>query len=220
MLAAKMLATVDVFSGGRLVVGVGAGWMREEFEAVGAPSFTERGAVTDEYLKAMKVLWTTDPASFEGKYVKFARVRCLPQPVQVPHPPIVVGGWSRAAMRRAAELGDGWQPPFGMGPEKGLGPARLGEQVTQLRDMAAAKGRNPESIEVYFRIPLRLNSRDYGGGRHVFNGAPDEVAGDIRQYAEAGVREFAMECLTADVAEMLDMISGFAADVRPLVPNS
>src|SRR5581483_261260 len=99
---------------------------------VGAPPFAERGAVTDEYLRAMKTLWTSDPATFDGRWVRFPAVHCRPQPVQRPHPPLIVGGWSRAAMRRAAALGDGWQPPLGPGPEKGLGPAKLAAQVAAL----------------------------------------------------------------------------------------
>lgn len=215
VLTAKMLATIDVFSGGRLVLGVGAGWMREEFEAVGAAPFEARGAVTSEYLRAMKALWTMDPASFEGAYVSFRAVHCLPHPVQRPHPPLIVGGWSAAAMRRAVELGDGWLPPLGLGPEKGLGPARLKEHVTRLREAALAGGRAGESIAIYFRAPLRLTSGPWPKGRRLFYGTADEVVEDIQGYADAGVQELVLDCITREVAETLEMISRFAADVRP-----
>ena len=95
LVAAKALATLDVLSGGRLVVGVGVGWMREEFEALNLPPFEERGAVTDEYIRAFKELWTSDDPHFEGKYVSFDNISFLPKPVQKPHPPIWVGGESR-----------------------------------------------------------------------------------------------------------------------------
>nr|MCS5668648.1 TIGR03619 family F420-dependent LLM class oxidoreductase [Dehalococcoidia bacterium] len=110
LVAAKSLATLDVLSGGRLVVGVGVGWMREEFQALGLPPFEERGAVTDEYIRAFKELWTEDDPHFEGKYISFDDISFLPKPVQKPHPPIWVGGESRPALRRTAELADGWYP--------------------------------------------------------------------------------------------------------------
>ena len=119
VLQAKMLATIDVLSKGRLVFGIGAGWMREEFEALGVPPLAERGAVTDEYLNAFRELWTKDDPSFEGRYVKFANIRFEPKPVQKPYPPIWVGGESGPALRRTARIGDGWYP-IGTNPQHRL----------------------------------------------------------------------------------------------------
>ena len=110
VLLAKMLTTIDVLSQGRLTFGIGAGWMREEFEALGLPPFAERGAVTDEYLLACRELWTKDEPRFAGRYVRFADILFEPKPVQKPHPPIWVGGESGPALRRTAKLGDGWYP--------------------------------------------------------------------------------------------------------------
>jgi len=104
---AKELASLDVVSGGRLVVGVGAGYLRPEFEAVGA-RFEDRGARTDEYIDAMRALWTQPSPRFAGRTVRFAGIDAQPRPVQRPHPPIVVGGLSSAAHRRAVARGDGW----------------------------------------------------------------------------------------------------------------
>src|SRR5690606_22397255 len=92
MLAAKMLATADALSGGRLIVGCGVGWMKEEFEAIGAPPFAARGRVADEYLHAFKELWTKDAPRFEGEHVRFANIAFEPKPAQKPHPPIWIGG--------------------------------------------------------------------------------------------------------------------------------
>src|SRR5258705_2493514 len=102
VLTAKALATIDVLSKGRVTLGVGVGWMREEFEALGAPEFERRGAVTDEYIRIFKTLWTQSPASFSGEFYRFEALHCRPQPVQKPHPPIWIGGHSKAALRRAA----------------------------------------------------------------------------------------------------------------------
>jgi probable F420-dependent oxidoreductase len=110
LVAAKSLATIDVLSSGRLVVGVGTGWMKEEFQALGVPPFEDRGLVTDEYIQVMKELWTNETPSFEGKYCNFKDISFLPKPIQKPHPPLWVGGESRRAMRRAAKFCDGWCP--------------------------------------------------------------------------------------------------------------
>ena len=107
VLTAKILATIDVLSKGRLIVGCGVGWMREEFEPIGAPPFDERGAVGDEYIRAFKELWTSDNPSFQGKYCSFSDITFLPKPVQKPHPPIWIGGESPPALRR----GPVWATP-------------------------------------------------------------------------------------------------------------
>ena len=119
VLQAKMLATIDVLSNGRLTFGIGAGWMKEEFQALGVPPFPERGAVTDEYLDAFRELWTKDDPRFEGRYVKFADILFEPKPVQKPYPPIWVGGESGPALRRTARIGDAWYP-IGTNPQHRL----------------------------------------------------------------------------------------------------
>ena len=110
VLAAKLFLTADVLSGGRVIAGVGSGWMREEFEALGTPPFDERGAVTDEYLPAWKALWTQARPALDGKYAQFDNVVFAPKPASKPHPPIWVGGESPPALRRAVQFGDGWYP--------------------------------------------------------------------------------------------------------------
>lgn len=106
---AKACANIDRLSGGRFIFGVGVGWAEGEFDILGAP-FNRRGAMTDEYLDAIKTLWTEDVASFEGEFVSFKDVNTAPRPVQQPHPPIWVGGPSAAAMRRAVRHGSAWHP--------------------------------------------------------------------------------------------------------------
>jgi probable F420-dependent oxidoreductase len=104
---AKELASVDVLSGGRLIFGIGAGYLQPEFEAIGAP-FEDRGQCTDEHIEAIRALWTQDSPRFEGHFVSFGGIDAQPRPVQKPHPPIVVGGLSRPALRRAVRQGNGW----------------------------------------------------------------------------------------------------------------
>ena len=115
VLTAKILATLDYLSKGRLTLGIGAGWCKEEFEAIGAPPFDDRGHVTDEWMMVCKELWTSDAPKFDGKYVKFSDVLFPPKPVQNPIP-IWVGGESGPAMRRTAKYGDAWYP-IGTNPQ-------------------------------------------------------------------------------------------------------
>ena len=139
VLTAKMLATIDVLSAGRLIVGCGVGWLKEEFEAVGAPDFAERGRVTDEYLDAFKVLWTADDPVYRGQHAQFENIMFLPKPVQKPHPPIWIGGESPLAMKRAVRVGDGWYPANNNPQYRLDTAARLGAAVQELR--ADVRGR-------------------------------------------------------------------------------
>lgn len=104
LLTAKMLAILDVLSGGRLTLGAGVGWMAEEFQALGLDTFAKRGAVTDEYLRLFKEVWTNDTPVFKGRYSQVPEIGFLPKPVQQPHPPIWIGGHTGPALRRAATL--------------------------------------------------------------------------------------------------------------------
>jgi probable F420-dependent oxidoreductase len=106
---ARATAVVDQLCGGRFIFGIGVGWAKQEFETLGLP-FEKRGAMTDDYLGAIKTCWTQDVASYEGRFVRFAGVHTTPRPLQTPHPPIWVGGASEAAMRRAVLHGDAWHP--------------------------------------------------------------------------------------------------------------
>ncbi|HTN69608.1 MAG TPA: LLM class F420-dependent oxidoreductase, partial [Methylomirabilota bacterium] len=114
VITAKMLASLDVLSQGRVIVGLGVGWMKEEFENLKAPGYEERGRVTDEYINAFRELWTSETPSFNGKYCSFSNIIFLPKPVQKPAIPIWIGGHSKQAIRRAARLGDGWHPIGGV----------------------------------------------------------------------------------------------------------
>ena len=133
---AKILATLDALSGGRLTLGAGAGWMGEEFAALGLSNFAERGAVTNEYLLLFKELWTKENPEFHGKYVKVSDIGFLPKPLQRPHPPIWIGGHSLAALRRVALVGDGWMP-IALRPPSLLRPPENGGQDGPLAETVA-----------------------------------------------------------------------------------
>ncbi len=155
--SAKIIATIDVLSGGRMVLGVGAGWLREEFEALGAPPFEARGRVTDEYLQAFKTLWTEDAPRFDGEFVRFDHISFLPKPLQK-SVPIWVGGESPPAMRRTARLGDVWFP-IGNNPRHPLDTLRAhgSRPATPARDRRAT---GPRSRHHRHRLLRRLVRRD------------------------------------------------------------
>lgn len=135
VILAKAISTLDFLSGGRIILGVGAGHLAREFQILRVPR-NERGHITDEYLEAIKVLWASERPAFRGRYVEFDEIAFEPKPVQKPHPPIWIGGNSQAAMRRAARLGDGWIP-WKVTPQQL--PASL-EYIRQHREFAKRDG--------------------------------------------------------------------------------
>jgi probable F420-dependent oxidoreductase len=212
---AKTLATIDVLSRGRVTVGVGVGWLREEFEALGAADFDRRGAVSDEYLRIFKALWTESPVSFAGEFYRFEDVRCLPEPVQKPHPPIWIGGHSKAALRRVARLGDGWHP-VGANPAVPLTPADLRRDLDELYRLTEAEGRDPSALTISYKAPLYDVSRPVAAGadRRPFSGSPDQIAEDIATYERLGVSELIFDFRSETSAESLERMERFAPVMR------
>ena len=216
---AKMLASVDVLSQGRVTVGCGVGWMREEFEAIGAPPYDERGAASDEYILAFKELWTSDNPTFEGKYCSFSNISFLPKPVQKPHPPIWIGGESPPALRRAARLGDAWYP-IGNNPRFPVETAeQLSESLTRLRRYAEDAGRDPSSIDVAYSAGW-YNDREArtlpNGERRIFTGTPQQIADDTKVFEQLGVHHLIFNFQSATLEETLQRMERFATKVKPL----
>ena len=141
VITAKQVATLDHLSGGRMLLGIGVGWMKEEFDAIGA-EFETRGRRTDEYVAAMRELWSSDEPTFDGEFVKFTSAYCLPQPVNK-RVPIIVGGDSKVAARRAGRLGDGYFPARGA-PD---------ELFSLARQSAAEHDRDPDDLELTASLP-------------------------------------------------------------------
>ena len=222
LVTAKILATIDQLSGGRLILGAGVGWLREEFEAVGAPAFEERGAVTDEYLRFMRATWTTDPVTFSGRYVSVRDVHALPKPAQAGGIPVWIGGHTDAAVRRAATLGDGWHP-IALRPPGLLFPDAYAKRVGQIEAWAREAGRDPRAITLTVRVPMEVRSKRFkspGGERPLFQGTAEQVIADIRAYAAAGVTHFVFAHTHQDLRAVLDNLERFAHDVRPkLLPR-
>jgi len=216
---AKALATIDVLSRGRATVGCGVGWMDEEFKAIGAPAFSERGKVTDEYLRAFKILWTEDDPRFEGQYVRFSDVAFLPKPVQRPHPPLWIGGESPAALRRVVALGDAWYP-IGSNPQFPLDTVeRYQKALGALKDEANRAGRDPATIELAYWANWYKEDRTAtadDGQRQLFTGSDAEVARDIDAFRTLGVHHLLFNFARSTLADSLMALERFAAKVLPL----
>ncbi|MDE2900462.1 MAG: TIGR03619 family F420-dependent LLM class oxidoreductase, partial [Chloroflexota bacterium] len=213
-----VLATVDVLSGGRLIVGCGAGWLREEFEAIGAPDFDRRGAVTNEYIRAFKELWTSDAPTFEGEFCSFSNLHFEPKPVQKPHPPIWTGGESPAALRRAGRLADKWFP-IGTNPTYPVRTSRqLAESLERVRVFAEEAGRDPSKVGVAYSAGMpSLGEGQPEGGRRPFTGDGEQVAEDIRGFAEVGVDDMTFRFERRTLDETLEAMQQFAEEVMAKV---
>lgn len=140
LLFAKQAASLDVLSDGRLMLGVGAGWLEEEFAAMGTP-FARRGARMNEYIEAIKRVWSGETVEFDGEFLSWHGFVSCPQPVQEPHPPLLIGGASDRALRRVVQYGDGWYAP-------NAGPDDLSERLARLWELADAHGRDRDTIDV------------------------------------------------------------------------
>jgi probable F420-dependent oxidoreductase len=219
VVTAKMLATMDVLSGGRIILGAGVGWMEEEFQALTAPAYKERGRVTDEFIRLMREIWQREPVDFKGQYYSLKPVSALPKPLQKGGIPVWTGGHTDAALRRAGQVADGWHP-IGLRPPGLLEPDEYRQKVAIVRDWARKAGRDPQAITMSFRVPLELRPRGAkaaGGDRTLFRGTAAEVVEDIRTYQRLGVTHFVWDLTATDLKGALALLDRFAADVRPKV---
>ncbi len=191
LILAKELATLDQLSGGRVELGLGVGWLKEEFDALGVP-WERRGARNDEYIEAMRALWQGPHAEYHGDFVDFAPATCSPRPVNGSIP-IIVGGDSEAAIKRAARLADGYFP--------GEGDAeKLAALIKRVRDAAEAEGRDPDSIEINAMFGIQMM---------------DPAAG-IEQMKEMGVGRIMIPAFFFAGPDGLDKLQEFGENMIPL----
>jgi len=235
LLAAKQLATLDVLCQGRLDIGVGIGSpstiKSREYEVLGVNK-KQRGKIADDHLRAMKTIWTTQPSNYEGEFVSFRNAEICPKPLQKPHPPLWVGGWTEAAMKRAAALGDGWLPAW-------LLPEDIGKRFSQLKESAERQGRDPEKIqlgiEVYGcidRDAVKARRDGFGTlaiGQSTFErfmsveqlaevsliGSWEEIRRRVQAYSDAGVSHFEIKFIYPTLARHSEMLQLFASEILP-----
>ena len=206
VLAAKMLSTIDVLSSGRLVVGIGAGWLQAEFDAVVGPPFAARGRVTDEYLSALRNSWTQESPRFDGRWVKYDKILFEPKPVQKPHPPIWVGGESGLSLRRAARFGDAWYP-IGSNNKHLLDTLpRYRAGIDRLRQLTGEAGREPASVALTYRVKRygeAVPSKASDGERRLFSGRTADIIADLQALRDLGVCAIDIDFERADPDESI-----------------
>jgi probable F420-dependent oxidoreductase len=216
LMVAKMLATADRLSGGRIILGAGVGWLREEFDALGLPPehFTRRGAVTDDYIRAMKEAWlNTGPSRYTGEFVRFTDVGTFPHPRRTPHIPIWAGGKGRRALRRAVRLCDGY---LGIASD----PAALRAEVAELHRLAELDRRDPEELTVALSTRVTLTREPAPPGGAALTGTAAQLVERIHQYADAGLTHLIAGVRAAGESSLgatLEAMETFARDVLPVV---
>lgn len=211
VLTAKMVASLDDLSGGRVILGVGSGWNATESAILGLP-FEERGAMTDEWIRVMRELWTNPEPSFSGKFTQFSDVVFNPKPAQKPYPPIWVGGNSRAALRRTVEFGDAWHPI-------NRTPEQLREGWAEIERLCERFGRaTPPALAP--RVDAHLTVDD--GGRpapahrgHMIDASPNEFVEQVEELRALGTEHLVLEFTARDPDHFYAQLEGFASKVRP-----
>ena len=205
VLNTKMLTTLDVLSGGRTILGVGVGWMKEEFEVLDA-DYEHRGRITDEHIRIFKALCTQQEPSFEGEDYRVKGIAFSPKPLQKPHPPIWVGGNTGPAMRRAAFLGDGWHAV-------NLRPAQLAAGRQEVFRLRRQHGLETDRFQVSLRTSLQVTAEPLGEDRTPLTGTSRQIEEDIRRYEEAGAEYLVMGPRGANIDDVLSTIERFAEGV-------
>ena len=204
---AKMVSTLDVVSDGRVILGVGSGWIKAEFDALGV-AYDKRGKLTDEYIEILKELWTSDNPEYSGEEFAFSNISFLPKPCQKPHPSVWVGGQSKKSIERAARCGDGWHPV-------GLTPEELNEKVAYLNKVL------PEDKKGKFVISLRRNieineEREFSD-EETLRGSPEKFMKGIGEYIDAGVSHFVLYVLSDDLKGVLQTMKTFSTTIMPAI---
>ena len=209
VILAKMIATADVLSQGRVIFGAAVGWMQGEFEALNAP-FDNRGSLSDEYLGLLKELWTNPTPTFQGEHFNISEVTASPMPAQKPHPPVWIGGRTRRGIRRAVKFGDYWHPVQ-------LSPEELATNAAYMRRYSDSVVREtPPGIS--FRATLDFSAVANGDPRPPLHGAAEEIISDLQQYAEAGADHAVMEIAGETYDDIFRSMEQFMSEVKPNVP--
>jgi probable F420-dependent oxidoreductase len=214
LLLAKMLATIDQLAGGRVILGAGVGWLRDEFEALGLDDavFEHRGAVTDDYLHAVRTAWDAPGAAhYEGPWVRFGPVGTRPQPPRGRPIPVWIGGKGERALRRAVRSGDGY---FAISSD----PALLRSEVDRLRELADAAGRDRSELTIALIEGIVVTPEPLGADRGPLHGTTEQIAEGVRRFADAGLDHLVAGFRTAGdptYAGCTAALDAVAADVLP-----
>ena len=212
---AKLLASVDVLSGGRLIVGVAIGWMEGEFAALGVP-FKERVSRSEEAITLMKTLWTEEQPELKTQRHQLSGLRVSPMPLHKPRPPIWIGGMSEPALRRVARLGDGWHAT-------GATPETFRQAKQSVMRFWKEEGREGQPA-LSLRIALFIDGvhewaveEKFPRGRHPIKGTIKQVAGQLAEYQRLGVDHVALEVSYSTYPAILETIEILAEEIKPVL---
>jgi probable F420-dependent oxidoreductase len=206
---AKIATTIDHLSRGRLILGVGVGWMAEEFEALGAP-FGDRGEASDEQLALLERLWTDERPEFEGRHYRVKSIAFNPKPLQTPRVPIWVGGEGKRAQRRAGRYGDAWFPYFVR-----ITPDELGSRFENVRRQAAEVGRDPGRLRLNCCLPIDVTSEAVAQEPDRLRGTPEQLVTALRRFEHVGVEHIALQFMVPSWRERQGQIERFAQEALP-----
>lgn len=206
---AKIATTLDHLSRGRFILGVGVGWMVEEFAALGAP-FHQRGAQADEALQVAKALWEEERPKFDGRFYKFGEVAFNPKPLQHPRIPIWVGGEGEAAQRRAGRHGDAWFPYFVR-----ISPRELAARFDNVRRVARETGRDPESVSLSCCLPVDVTPDPVPQEEDRLRGTPEQLVIALRAFARIGVQHVGLQFMVRSWPARLEQFERFAREALP-----
>jgi probable F420-dependent oxidoreductase len=212
VLLARMLVTLDVLSGGRMILGAGVGWLAEEFAALDARPFAARGRVTDECIEIVKLLCQGGDVTFQGEHYRIDHVISSPGSVQRPHPPILIGGTSDAALRRVARLGNGWL-------STGLRPERLRERLNMLEKLCEAQGRRFADLSLSHKLFINIGESRKGsdGDREPGTGSQVDIVDDLRRLVDLGYRHVIVRYRGSDVDEQRKQLTLFCSHIIPRI---
>ena len=213
LVQAKMFASLDVLSNGRMICGVGVGWLEKEFNTLGVP-YNERGAMSDEYLEIFRTLWTQADPEFHGRYFDIEGIQFYPKPVQQPHIPIWVGGHSRPALRRVARYGDCWHTTRQT-------PGFVAQSLPYLKEQAERAGRDPASISISLKRSLHFTDLDAAENRSVRTGGvlitdTREVIDDVYYCHELGIDQLTYDFRVEGINASIGVMEHFAGEVLPV----
>jgi probable F420-dependent oxidoreductase len=219
VVVAKMIATLDVLSEGRVIFGVGPGWMREEYDALSIP-YEKRGARTNEYIRAIKELWVNDDPKYKGKFCSFSDIKFYPKPLQKPHPPVFIAGASDYAIKRAVELGDGWQPTW-------VSPEDVKEGISKLETVAAEKGKDLSNFTYSVRNRLHIIDADYQANNDnnsesddppfLLRGTVSEITKSIKDYKKLGVSHIVLDPVVESLDDIFHTMEIVSREIMPVI---
>jgi probable F420-dependent oxidoreductase len=210
---AKIATTIDQLSMGRLILGVGVGWMEEEFKAMNAP-FAERGKIADEQLRLLEPLWQKEHINFDGHYYKLDDIAFSPKPYQKPRVPIWVGGEGKLAQRRAGIFADGWFPYFVR-----ITAAELAKRFENVRRYAKEAGRDPNRIAFACCLPIELTAADVPQEENYLKGSIAQVTEALNKFKQVGVTHIGLQFMISHWPERKEQIERFAQEALPALGN-